>query len=151
MKQSRQKNKPKKPVKRSSRVPLWEEEGSLVSLLFGRRPNGGQLKLEKFLDQEIGGTHLLTNMISTVFKAGLLIASYLCRWASVKGAIPQPVVVMAVMSTTVSARPGVRVRMVAFTLLILRTIGEVIHGYVNGNQDWEDCNLYEFDKEKEEM
>ena len=28
------------------RVPLWEEEGNLVSLLFGRRPSGGKLKIE---------------------------------------------------------------------------------------------------------
>jgi hypothetical protein len=132
--------------KKSKKVPIWEEEGSLVSLLFGRRPSGGQLKLERFFEQEVGTT-LLTNMISSVVKGGLLVASYLCRWASVKGAIPQPVVVMAVASMFASARPGQRVRMIVFTLLVLRTLGELVHGYVQGDQDWEDSNTYEFAKD----
>lgn len=132
--------------KKSKKVPIWEEEGSLVSLLFGRRPSGGQLKLERFFEQELGTT-VLTNMISSVVKGGLLVASYLCRWASVKGAIPQPVVVMAVASMLASARPGQRMKMIVFTLLVLRTLGELIHGYVQGDQDWEDSNTYEFAKE----
>ena len=147
-------NLPKKSVssdvpqqrKKSKKVPIWEEEGSLVSLLFGRRPSGGQLKLEKFFEQEVGTT-LLTNMISSVVKGGLLVASYLCRWASVKGAIPQPVVVMAVASMFASARPRQRVKTVVFTLLILRTLGELIHGYIQGDEDWEGCNVPEFANE----
>jgi hypothetical protein len=36
------------PEKRGvkQRVPLWEEEGNLVSLLFGRTPSGGKLEIE---------------------------------------------------------------------------------------------------------
>jgi hypothetical protein len=89
----------------------------------------------------------MTNMLSSVVKGGLLVASYLFRWASVKGTIPQPVVVLAVASVTASARPGQRVRMVAFTLLALRTFGELIHGYIYGNQNWDDANEYEFARE----
>jgi hypothetical protein len=40
--------KRKKPSKKgvSRRFPLWEEEGNLVSLLFGRTPSGGKLGIE---------------------------------------------------------------------------------------------------------
>jgi hypothetical protein len=40
--------KRKKPSKKGvkHRVPLWEEEGNLVSLLFGRTPSGGKLGID---------------------------------------------------------------------------------------------------------
>jgi hypothetical protein len=131
----------------SKRVPIWEEEGSLVSLLFGRRASGGQLKLERFFENNEVGTNVLTKLIGSLFKGGLLVASYLCRWASVRGAVPQPVVVMAVASTAVSARAGKRFNMVLVTLLVLRTLGELIHGYVRGDQDWDDANEFKFARE----
>ena len=132
-----------KKKKQSKKLPIWEEEGSLVSLLFGRRPSGGQLKLERFFEQEIG-TNVLTKLISSIMKGGLIFASYVCRWASVRGAIPQPVVVMAVASAIVSARrPRQRINMVILTLVVIRTLGELIHGYIQGDQDWEDNNTHE--------
>lgn len=43
-----QSQKRQTPPKRRAkhRVPLWEEEGNLVSLLFGRTPSGGKLEIE---------------------------------------------------------------------------------------------------------
>ena len=82
----------------------------------------------------------MTSFLKTILKTILLVSSYTCRWASVRGAVPQPVVVMGVGSAAICARPRRRLQVVVFTLLAIRTIGEFIHGYVNGNNDWdEDC------------
>jgi hypothetical protein len=113
--------------------PIWEEEGSLISLLFGRTPAGGSLLYEKLLDTKSGS-------ILNVFRAGaksfLLVGSYLCRWASVRGALPQPVVVLGVFTAGICAHPRRRLRTVAISLIVLRTVGELLHGYLVGDQEW---------------
>lgn len=135
-----QTNRSKKGFTRSNGdVPVWEEEGNLVSLLFGRLPSGGQLSLERFMDIKIGSKFLLINIVRSLFKGTLMIASYTCRWASVRGALPQPIVVMGVTTAALCARPKHKLSMVILTLLALRTVGELLHGYANDG--WEDIDF----------
>jgi hypothetical protein len=120
--------------------PIWEEEGNLISLLFGRSSSGGSLLFERLLDHNSGS---LLNFFESVLRSFLLVASYLSRWATVRGAIPQPLVVFGLISAGICARPRRRLRTIAITLLALRTAGELVHGYVFGEQGWEDEEDYE--------
>lgn len=141
----RQTNRSKKGHSRSNGdVPVWEEEGNLVSLLFGRRPSGGQLSLERFMDIKLGSKFLLINIVRSFFKGTLMVASYTCRWASVRGALPQPIVVMGLTTAALCARPKQKLSMVILTLLALRTVGELLHGYVN--EGWEEIDFSDTDE-----
>jgi hypothetical protein len=78
--------------------------------------------------------------LRSAFKASVSGASYLCEWASVRGALPQPLVVFSVITAALStrARQG-RLTTVIVMLLALHTLGEVIHGYQFGDKDgWDD-------------
>jgi hypothetical protein len=123
---------------------IWETEGNLISLLFGRSSSGDSLPFERLLDQDSGS---LLHFFKAVFRSFLLVASYLSRWATVRGAIPQPVVVFGLITAGICARPRRRLRTVAIALIALRTAGELAHGYVYGEQGWED----EQDDEDEEF
>jgi hypothetical protein len=114
--------------------PFWNEEGNLISLLFGRSASGDSLFFEKMLDHDSGS---MVNLLHVVSKTFLVVFGYMCRWASVKGAIPQPIVVLSVTSAWLCTRPRHRFRNVLVTLVGLRTIGEIIHGYVYGSLDWD--------------
>jgi hypothetical protein len=45
---------------------------------------------------------------------------------------------MGVTTAALCARRGSRIQTVGITLLALRTIGELLHGYVYGDEDWEE-------------
>ncbi len=62
-----------------------------------------------------------------------------------RGALPQSVVVVGVVSAGICSRAKNKLRNMIFTLLLLRTFGEVIHGYGFGDSDWTD----EVDEEEE--
>lgn len=62
----------------------------------------------------------------------------LCRWAGVRGTIPQPIVVMSVVAILVSSRRGQRMMSLALTVLAMRLVGEFIHGSLYGNEFWDD-------------
>jgi hypothetical protein len=124
--------------------PIWEEEGNLISLLFGRSSSGGSLLFERLLDHNSGS---LLNFFESVFRSFLLVASYVSRWATVRGAIPQPLVVFGLISAGICARPRRRLRTIVITLLALRTAGELVHGYVYGEQGWEDEEDFEDEDE----
>jgi hypothetical protein len=68
----------------------------------------------------------------------MLVSSYACRWASVRGAVPQPVVVVGVLSAAVCASRRRRLVAVTAALALFRTLGELAHGYVYGNGGWDD-------------
>ena len=81
---------------------------------------------------------MVTTFFNSALRSCLLIATYVCRWASVRGAIPQPIVIMGVVASFLSARPRYRLRTVLVALVVLRTAGELIHGYAYGDTDWEE-------------
>jgi len=141
--------------------PFWEEDGSLMSLLFGRNSDGQQLTFnvsscnfillpnpqiitlifilceKKILERDFSVSHLL----STTFKSTLAVLSYVCRWASCRGALPQPIVVFVLAASAISAPRRKKLITVALALVATRTLAEALHGYVYGNEDWEDDEL----------
>jgi hypothetical protein len=118
--------------------PFWEEEGNIFSLLFGRTQ---QLPTPPLFDRRLGfEAGSMLSIVRFTMHYVLVVASYLCRWASTQGALPQPVVVFGVGSAMLCARPQRRLFTAGIALLLLRTVGEVLHGYVYGNSGWEDDN-----------
>jgi hypothetical protein len=117
--------------------PFWEEEGSIFSLLFGRTQQFTAPRIDYRNELENGSTLSILRFVLQYF---LVFASYLCRWASTQGAIPQPVVVLGVGSSMLCARPHRRLFTAGITLLLIRTFGEVLHGYVYGSGGWENDN-----------
>ena len=126
--------------------PLWEQEGTLWTLLFGRGSAGQKLAFRDTIDGEPGQ---LLGVVQLVLRSGLVGAGYACRWASVRGSIPQPLVVMAVCSAALCARKH-RLRAVLFVLLGLRTLGELIHGYVLGDEGWRESAAEEGEYDDDE-
>ena len=131
---------PKRPV------AFWEEDGSLMSLFFGRTPDGKTLSLSKLFERE-NSVNICTTIFKSSFKTFLAIFSYLCRWASCRGALPQPIVVFLLAASALSAPKRRRLMTMGITLIALRTLAEIIHGYIYGNEDWEDEEVY-FDDER---
>lgn len=112
---------------------IWEQD-NLISLLFGRNSKGNSNLFDKILSPN--GSIL--NLLTAIFKSGVIVTSYLCRWASCRGALPQPIVVVGISTAVLCARPRYRLRIVALTLVALRAAGELLHGYVYGDEGWED-------------
>mmetsp|Transcript_900 Transcript_900/g.1284 ORF Transcript_900/g.1284 Transcript_900/m.1284 type:complete len:570 (-) Transcript_900:181-1890(-) len=129
--------KPDRRRHKTSTVPFWQEEGSIFSLLFGRTSSGENLNMHKFIEEDVGTT-AVTTFFRMVLKSFFLLSSYTCRWASVRGALPQPFVVAGVAAAALSARPRQRLWTVALALVGMRTIGEMLHGYVYGDEGWDD-------------
>lgn len=113
--------------------PIWEQD-NLVSLLFGQAPSG-RINL---YDKIFSSNGSILNLFSTFFKSVAIISSYLCRWASCRGALPQPIVVVGMSTAAICARPRYRFKIVVLTLIIMRAMGELLHGYVYGSDGWED-------------
>lgn len=129
----------RKPPKRRRKTlydkPFWEEDGNIISLLFGRTQHYTPPRLDLTSGFPSGS---LLAVFRFVLQNFVMVASYLCRWASTQGALPQPVVVFGVGSAMLCARPHRRLFAAGIALLLLRTVGEVLHGYVYGNSGWEE-------------
>lgn len=80
-------------------------------------------------------------LLKTVFKSFIAILSYVCRWASCRGALPQPIVVFVFVASALSAPKRKKVMTAFLALIATRTVAEAVHGYVYGNDDWEDDDL----------
>ena len=89
------------------------------------------------------GVNICTSLFRTTFQTTLLVLSYLCRWASCRGSLPQPMVVLLLFASAVSAPKGRRFLTVSLTILALRTTAELIHGLKYGpHEDWDDDYYY---------
>jgi hypothetical protein len=135
--------RPKKGKKDVYERPLWEEEGSVLSMLFGNRSNS-------FLDgrsSSFNGSGSLVKLFRSLSKTFLILASGIARWASVRGALPQYVVVIGVAAAGLSAVPGHRLWTLGLTLIAMRTIGEVLHGYML--DDFESDSEDDIDEDEE--
>ena len=73
------------------------------------------------------------------------------RWASVRGSIPQPVVVVAAISAGLSARPGRRLRTIVMALLAMRMLGEFVHGYIYEDDDDDDDTFDQDDDDDDDV
>ncbi len=118
--------------------PFWEQEGSLMALLLGRNKSGQ--RLSSSWEQALfprGQEGSLVAIFRTAAQTTLVMASYVCRWASVRGAIPQPLVVLGVSSAGLCVRHH-RFRAILLALILIRTLGELVHGSLYGQDGWED-------------
>ncbi len=80
----------------------------------------------------------LTNILYLSFKFALVFLSSICRWASCRGSLPQPIVAFSLFASLFSAPKKKRWMIAGMTLMILRTCAEMIHGYKYGNERWDD-------------
>ena len=93
-----------------------------------------------------GRERTITSLLIFCARTLLSVFGNLCRWAGVRGAIPQPIVVVTVCAVILSSYRQQKVFMMGFTLLAIRMLGEFIHGSVHGNEFWDD----EYDTEMHE-
>ena len=56
--------------------------------------------------------------------------------------MPQPIVVFFLFAAAISAPSKRRFTTVGVTLVALRTAAEALHGYIYGNEDWDDDRMY---------
>ena len=82
------------------------------------------------------------NVCTTAFKLSfqysIVFLSQVCRWASCRGSLPQPIVVFLLAASALSAPRRRRLLTVGITLIALRTIAEMLHGYIHDDWDEED-------------
>ncbi len=88
-----------------------------------------------------------TLIFKSAFQSSIALLSYLCRWASCRGALPQPIIVFVLAASALSAPRRKKLMTVGFTLIALRTLAEAAHGYMYGNEDWEDEDEYDYDED----
>lgn len=138
--------------RRLDEVPFWRDGRSIASLLFAtrspsysgtrngatRRPMMGGFSLEQLLLSPFGREHTVTSLFLYCSRSAITAFGCLCRWAGVRGTIPQPIVVILVIATVLSSRGGSRAMSLVLTVLAMRLVGEFIHGSLNGNEFWED-------------
>jgi len=133
--------KPRQLRKRMGDPSYWDDPGSLVGLLFGRTADGERIAWEDIFRRDVG-VNICTSTIRSAFKMGFIFFGSIAKWASCRGALPQPIVVFALSTAALSAPRRKRRLTVLLTLLALRTIAEALHGYIYGNEDWEDDVVY---------
>jgi hypothetical protein len=71
------------------------------------------------------------------FKYSIAALSQVCRWASCRGSLPQPIVVFFLAASALSAPRRRKLMTVGITLIALRTLAEALNGFVH-DDEWED-------------
>ena len=79
---------------------------------------------------------MCTTLFKVSFQYTIAALNQVCRWASCRGSLPQPIVVFFLAASTLSAPKQKRLMTVGITLIVLRTFAEILHGYIN--DDWDD-------------
>jgi hypothetical protein len=92
----------------------------------------------------------MTTVLYLSIKFFLVFLSSICRWASCRGSIPQPIVVFSLFASLLSAPRKKRWMIVGVTLIALRTCAEMIHGYMYGHDDWEEDESHGVEQEEED-
>lgn len=137
--------------------PFWRKDGgTIASVLFDseqppspsrrggvdprlkRKYNNSLDTLEALLRSPLGRQNTVTSLVIFVARSSLSWFGSLCRWAGVRGTIPQPIVVTTVFAMGISSRRGYRTLSLCLSLLALRMVGEFLHGSLHGNEFWED-------------
>jgi hypothetical protein len=130
--------------KRIRSRPVWEEEGSLLSVLFGSGEDALRRNSHLYHSSSslgiVGSNGSILRFSRSLVQSFTVVAGSLGRWASVRGSLPQPLIMVSILSAVLSARPGRRFQSVIIATLALRMIGELLHGYMYDNLDFEDDN-----------
>jgi len=116
---------------------FWSQDGTIMSALLGRTPTGQRASVDKLFAQPLG-PNVVTTLLRSAFQLSLASFANVCRWASVRGSLPQPIVVFFVSIALTCAPRGKRILSGGVTLLALRSVAEALHGYIYGDNGWED-------------
>jgi hypothetical protein len=100
--------KPQKPNTKNKKALLWRNR--IPSSLFFFPTNS---------------QNVCTSTLSAALQLSLVGLANLCRWATVQGTLPQPLVVFTLLSSVLAARRK-RFLVGAATIIALRTIGEIV-------------------------
>ena len=100
--------KPQKPNTKNRKALLWRNR--IPSSLFFFPTNS---------------QNVCTSTLSAALQLSLVGLANLCRWATVQGTLPQPLVVFTLLSSVLAARRK-RFLVGAATIIALRTIGEIV-------------------------
>ena len=118
--------------------PIWEEEDSWLSMFFGTDRQANRRNDLFSGPSSILDSGSLLKVLRTLLRSSARLAGGVCRWASVRGSLPQPIVVVGVLSAVLCSRPGSRVRNVFLALLSVRAVGELLNGHMYDDADfWE--------------
>lgn len=114
----------------NKKIPFWEEEGSVLSVLLGHnwddsRPPQRTLRsnLEDVIDA-FRSSKSITACIRQVFLLSARVVGSLCRWASVRDTIPRPFVFLSAFTAGFISRPDDRIKNMLLTFLSVRVFGE---------------------------
>jgi hypothetical protein len=124
--------------------PFWhftddDDESSFLSNLFG---SGKSRSSSVGTNSSLIGSHgSLLRLFHVVFRFTRKSSGKLVRWASVRGALPEPVVAIGLAAIGLSSPPRHRVVNVGLTLVAMRLAGEMLDGYHYDNFDREDGDL----------
>ncbi|KAG7342588.1 hypothetical protein IV203_017830 [Nitzschia inconspicua] len=136
--------------KHADDTPFWQQDGSLISILFGgngggrgrypsqyRRSDNGSFGSDIYQALHSSSLSLLLRTLA-IFAARLF--GSLCRWGSVNNTIPRPLVAFSLFTAGIIVRGPFRARIMnmTFTLLALRVIGEWLDGYLTIGDDYYD-------------
>lgn len=116
---------------------FWTRDGSVISALLGRSRSGNRAVVDELFSQPLGA-NVITTLLRSGFQLSLALFTNTCRWASVRGSLPQPIVVFFTGTSLVLAPKGKRLVTTAVTLFALRALAEALHGYIYGPDGWED-------------
>lgn len=116
---------------------FWTRDGNVMSALLGRSRGSNRAAVDEFFSQPLGA-NVITTLIRSGFQLSLALFTNTCRWASVRGSLPQPIVVFFTGTSLVLAPKGKRFVTTAVTLFALRALAEALHGYIYGRDGWED-------------
>ena len=116
---------------------FWTRDGNVMSALLGRSRSGNRAVVDELFSQPLGA-NVITTLIRSGFQLSLALFTNTCRWASVRGSLPQPIVVFFTGTSLVLAPKGKRFVTTAVTLFVLRALAEALHGYIYGPDGWED-------------
>lgn len=92
---------------------------------------------KQLLLSPFGRDQTVTSLFLYASRSALTAFGIMCRWAGVRGTIPQPIVVTSVIATILSSR-GQRLPSLVLILLAIRLVGELVHGSFYGNEFWDD-------------
>jgi len=127
-------------------IPFWEDKGnSLSSLLFGKNleKHKKRLPLIEFLRNfhEKEKNQIVASFFVSTFKTIFILLGYACRWTSVHGSLPQPIIVFSMITSILCAPRRHKILTVLLTFLFCRALAEALHGYKNGNEGWEENEI----------
>ena len=116
--------------------PFWhfetrDDSTDLVSLLFGSGSSPSRRNL-------IGKKGSLLRFFQVMFWFSRKLFGNLVRWASVRGALPEPIVATTLFSIGLSVRPKRRFMALLITVIVMRLMGEVVDGggpYLDDNAE----------------